>query len=331
VAEATTLTPEQQEAQLEQIALNSVNRLREQNELEERQAELFSIPAKFSAARDMATLENYWLSPDSLDRVVTSYIRQRTSSDSPIIGTDARRKLRLSQESRSLLLDDFKNIPFKKGRVYRDWEDYLKGDSQYCEITFDTKLACVDKNIQFIMPLHPLVQQAAVYFKIELPVKTSLKVVDEELPEGEYPFMIYDWEYKGITNTVQVKAFSSDDKVQNRILTYLETGAACLIKDIPESLFSGMKVKVREMWKQDKEQHCKSVKHWVDYKIHSLNISSEAQKRVAQAKKVENIREGELRKIEIRRDRTIAELKKKQESADIIVKRIVSGILKIVH
>ena len=44
-----------------------------------------------------------------------------------------------------------------------DWEDYLKGERPYCAVTFDTNLACVDKNIQFIMPLHPLVQQAAFY------------------------------------------------------------------------------------------------------------------------------------------------------------------------
>ena len=331
VAEATTLTIEQQEAQLEQIALNSLNQLREQNELEARQAELFSIPAKFSAAKEMASLENYWLSPDSLERLVTSYIRQRTSTESPIAGVESRRQLRLSQEARSILLEDFKKIPFKKGRVYRDWEDYLKGERPYCAVTFDTNLACVDKNIQFIMPLHPLVQQAAFYIKTDMPVKTYLKVIDEELPEGEYPFMIYDWEYKGITNTVQLKAFSTDDKIQDRILTYLETGATTVKRDVSESVFAELKAKVRESWAHDKEKHSQIVKQWVDYKIHSLNVSSEAQKKAAQAKKVKNIREGELRRIESRRDQTIEELHRKQESADIIVKRIVSGIVTIVH
>lgn len=331
VAEATSLTPQQQEAQLEQIALNSVNRLREQSELEERQAELFSIPAKFSAAKEMASLENYWLSPDSLNRLVTSYIRQRTSTEVPITGVEARRQLRLSQEARMILLDDFKKIPFKKGRVYRDWEEYLKGDKPYCAITFDTALACKDKDIQFVMPLHPIVQQAAAFYKTDMPVKTCLKVVDEEIPEGDYPFMIYDWDYKGTSNSVQLRAFSTDDKVQDRMLGYLETGAAIADQPMPDSLFAGLKAKVRESWQHDKEEHCANVKRWTDYKIHSLNASSEAQKRVAHAKKVENIREGELRKIETRRLQTIADLQRGQAAADIIAKRIVSGILKIVH
>jgi ERCC4-related helicase len=331
VAEATTLTPTQQEAQLEQIALNSVNRLREQSELEERQAELFSIPAKFSAAKEMASLENYWLSPDSLRRLVTSYIRQRTTTEVPITGVDARRQLRLSQEARMALLDDFKKIPFKKGRVYRDWEDYLKGDRPYCTITFDTALACKDKNVQFVMPLHPLVQQAAAYYKTDMPVKTCLNVVDEEVPEGEYPFMIYDWEYKGISNSVQLRAFSTDDKVQERILGYLEAGAAIADRTVQGDPFVALKSKVREVWQRDKEEHCANVKRWTDYKIHSLNISSDAQKRVAQAKKVDNIREGELRRIEARRVQTIEELQRGQAAADVIVKRIVSGFIKIVH
>jgi hypothetical protein len=73
------------------------------------------------------------------------------------------------------------------------------------------------------------------------------------------------------------------------------------------------------------------VKRWTDYKIHSLNISSDAQKRVAQAKKVDNIREGELRRIEARRVQTVEELQRGQAAADVIVKRIVSGFIKIVH
>ena len=331
VAEATSLTPQQQEAQLEQIARNAATRLREQSELEERQAELFSIPAKFSAAREMASLENYWLAPESLHRLVSSYIRQRTSTEIPITGVDVRRQLRLSQEARTVLLNDFKKIPFKKGRVFRDWENYLKGDSPYCAITFETSLACRDNNVQFVMPLHPLVQQAAAYFKTDMPVKTCLKVVDEDIPEGEYPFMIYDWEYKGVSNAVQLKTFSTDERVQDRILSYLEMGAAISDRELPDSLFADLRIKVHETWQRDRIEHRANVKHWTDYKIHSLNVSSEAQKRVAQAKKVENIREGEIRKIEARRIQSTADLLRGLESADIIVKRIVSGLIQIVH
>ena len=229
------------------------------------------------------------------------------------------------------LLDDFKKIPFKKGRVYRDWEDYLKGDRPYCAITFDTALACKDKDVQFVMPLHPLVQQAAAYYKTDMPVRTCLKVVDEEIPEGEYPFMIYVWEYKGISNSVQLRAFSTDGIVQERILEYLEAGAAIADQPVSDDAFTGLKSKVREVWQHDKEEHCANVKRWTDYKVHSLNVSSEAQKRVAQAKKVDNIREGELRRIEARRVQTVEELRHGQAAADIIAKRIVSGLLKIVH
>jgi hypothetical protein len=164
-----------------------------------------------------------------------------------------------------------------------------------------------------------------------MPVKTCLNVVDEEVPEGEYPFMIYDWEYKGISNSVQLRAFSTDDKVQERILGYLESGAAIADRTVQGDPFVALKSKVREVWQRDKEEHCANVKRWTDYKIHSLNISSDAQKRVAQAKKVDNIREGELRRIEARRVQTIEELQRGQAAADVIVKRIVSGFIKIVH
>ena len=228
-------------------------------------------------------------------------------------------------------MNDFKKVPFKKGRIFRDWEEYLKGDRPYCAITFDTALACKDNNVQFIMPLHPLVQQAAAYFKTDMPVKTCLKVVDEDIPEGEYPFMIYDWEYKGVSNAVQLKTFSTDERVQDRILSYLETGAAISDRELPDALFADLRIKVHETWQRDRIEHRTNVKHWTDYKIHSLNVSSEAQKRVAQAKKVENIREGEIRKIEARRIQSTADLLRGLESADIIVKRIVSGLIQIVH
>ena len=181
------------------------------------------------------------------------------------------------------------------------------------------------------MPLHPLVQQAASYYKSDMPVKTCLRVVDEDIPEGDYPFMIYDWEYKGLAESVQLKAFSCDDRVQDRILGYLETGAAEADLPLPESNLAVLKAKVKQAWQRDKEEHIANVRHWTDYKINSLNVSSEAQKRAAAAKKVENIREGELRRIEARRLETVAALQRAQESADIIVKRIVSGVLRIVH
>ena len=331
VAEATSLTPQQQEAKLDQIALNGINRLREQEELEARQVELFSVPAKFSSAKEMASLENFWLSPDSLSRLVISYLRQRTSTEIPIMGTESRKQLRLSQEARQMILEDFKRLPAKKGRIYREWETYLKGDSTYCAVTFDTALACRDASIQFIMPLHPLVQQAASYLKADMPIRTCLKVVDEDLPEGMYPFLIYAWEYKGLSNAVQLKTFAANEDVQERILDYLETAAEMDERDVPAEGITALKSKVHEVWKREKEEHGANVKRWTEYKIHSLDVSKEAQMRVAQERKVANIREGEMRRIEARHAQAVAELRRKQETADIISKPIVSGIIQIVH
>ena len=87
------LTEEERQAKLDQLADNSIRLVKEQRDLENRQTELFGLrlPAdQFQQDVDDAT--SYWLTPNSIDRLVTHYLKSLTGKEELLSSATGRRR-----------------------------------------------------------------------------------------------------------------------------------------------------------------------------------------------------------------------------------------------
>lgn len=325
----TTLTDEQKKRKLEKIGENQYRNIIQQRELEKEQISLFSIPSKLSTIDEFESFENYWVSPLALDHLVTSYLKDKVNVE--FIGSGDKRTLRLSEEDRKILFDDYLQLPIKKGKIYKDWEKYLKGSDQYCKFTFDIEQASKDKQMQFIMPLHPLVTAASKHFHAKMPIKTALQVVDNGIPEGEYPFMIYSWEYAGNYPTIKLKPICNNEIVEQNILTYLEIGAELEHFNDKNIDYELLKNNIHQQWNTELYLYKQKVNQQFEYQVNSLIVSADARKNVAAKNNLPNIRSVMINNIEKEKQDKILKLKQQSEKADILSKPILSGIIKIIH
>ena len=83
IAESFTLTAESGEERLQQLADNCIRQIREEQELESKQAELFGLNVPGQHWREeIEAAESFWLSPDALQGSVRAYLAGRLGSDS---------------------------------------------------------------------------------------------------------------------------------------------------------------------------------------------------------------------------------------------------------
>ncbi|HLQ29374.1 MAG TPA: SNF2-related protein, partial [Ktedonobacteraceae bacterium] len=138
VAENLTLTREEIQTRLQQIADNDIRLIQEQTALEERQKDLFgiSLPAQ-QLEREIQNVTSFWLSPWALQNLLQYYLEQNCGAKQTyILGEKPQKRLRLSQESRNIVLSHLQHLPRKFSPVFREWEKWLKGSSPYLPITF---------------------------------------------------------------------------------------------------------------------------------------------------------------------------------------------------
>lgn len=152
---------------LQQVTDNKIRLIQEQLQLEEKQKDLFGIRVPESVFRqEVEDANNYWLTPSALLNMVRLYLKKRINSDKEcIVGEKSLKDLRLSQNTRAVLLEDFKNCNFSKNSENRMWEKLLKSGEVHIPVTFDTESSKEDSSIVLITTSHPLVKQAAKFLK----------------------------------------------------------------------------------------------------------------------------------------------------------------------
>ena len=150
-------------SKLQQLADNEVRLIREQQELESRQAELFALrPPVVRAEEELQDASSRWLSPALLENLIRRYLGNIPSGEQAgVLGEKAVKTLRLNQEARNALLSDFGKLPRSTAVTYREWENWLKGTNPHLRITFDPGLATENPDVTLLSPVHPLVRQAA--------------------------------------------------------------------------------------------------------------------------------------------------------------------------
>ena len=339
IAENINLTDEERREKLEQLADNEVNKVQEQRRLEDREHELFGIQVpKNQADDDVRNSESYWLTSSVLLRFVRKYLENLIGSGEYILGEKTQKTLRLSQDARNALLSEFRKLPVKKSPLSRSWEKWLKGSEQHCSITFDSECAANKRATFFIMPLHPLVLQAAAFFESPVPVYSAFRVTDSDANEGSYNFAIYAWEYKGLRPEIKLVPIFENEAICESFFDYLEAGVAINLGEMTPASIDSEKLDKHHyvLWSKEKELHQKRTQEICSYRLESLKTSHRGRLNVvedqlasATNEKIQRMRRAQRDNIQADFDREIADLKKAETGADIHSRPVVFGHLKI--
>ena len=341
IAENYTLSEKERQAQLQQVADNKIRLVQEQEKLEQQQLELFGLRLpEDQMKQEIEEATSFWLSPPSLQRLVMLYLQNTCGKGQVfILGEKYLKTLRLAQNARNSLLQDFQQLPKQNTPVSREWEAWLKGGEQHLSITFEPDCASQNPKAAFIMPLHPLVKQAAQALEARPPAATTLKVQTNEVPKGRYEFVIYQWRFHGIREDLVLKPIASAKELTPHLSRLLEEAVDAPPDDPGNNappVWDALDVQHHELWSKVRVQHQQHTQELVAYRKESLSTSHRArlallqdQLKQASDEKLQRMRRSQIETAGADYERRIQELDKAMERADILAEPVAYGVLLI--
>lgn len=339
IAESFSLTPEERARQLQQLADNQIRRINEEQELEEKQAQLFGLNIPNQAWQDeIAEAESFWLSAGKIKDAITTYLTDRLETGTEYIRGDRPLKtLRLSQEARNRLLEDYRRLPRSIEPVARAWQKWLEGAEQTLRVTFDQDTAAEHPKAVHLSVLHPLVRQAAQHLDLNEPEFCSVSVKSETVAPGAYLFTLYRWSMCGIKPDQSLVVVSDDATIEASLFSLLQHATdadAALLPD--RAQFEALEARHHGKWAAAREDHMNENRRIVEHRRQSLTVSHRARRetiedQISQATndKIRLMRESELTRANADFDRKMAELQQAKNAADVMASPVVLGILTV--
>jgi len=339
IAEDFSLSEEDRKKRLQQLTDNKVRLIQEQNKLEKEQLQLFGIELpKAPMNRDIEQATSFWLSAKSIQRLVNHYLRTTCGDGRDyILGEKPLKTLRLSQEARDVLLEDFRKLGGSSTQIRKKWENWLKGADQYLPIAFESDCAMAHDDAAFITPLHPLARQAAGSLGGKPRVFAALKAQANEVPAGSYEFAIYQWRFHGIKEDLILKPVALSDSVTPHLLRFLERAADDRIdkrERFPSSVCDKLEEKHYPLWNEAREQHRRKTRELAAYRRESLSTSHRAwmaslEERIEQAddEKIRRMRQSQIDRAKADYDRRNKEIDEAMSKVDIVAESVAYGIL----
>ena len=279
IDESFELTAADRLEQFKQTVDNGIRQIEEDRKLESEQAELFglNIPNQ-KWLKDIEAAENYWLSPAALQRCVESYLASRLGTQQDhLLGEKSLKTLRLNQEARNLLLDDFKKLPKVKDPVARKWEIWLKGSNPTVSVTFDQAAAVENLLTLHFAVTHPLIRQAARHQKFDSAVYTALETESSVVPPGQYRFAIYRWSKQGIKPDEDLVAVSDAPAIEQHLFSLLQTARTAPNAPLMSPTeFEPLDIQHHGKWSAARANHEAENRQLVGYRTNSLTVSHKA-------------------------------------------------------
>ena len=339
VAENLSLTPLQRQTRLQQLADNQIRQLQEEEAVEEKQRELFGIrpPSADQEAADQAS-SNFWVNPAALLNLIVEYLGKRCGPGEYVLGEKPLKTLRVNEQGRGLLLEDFQISKNKGTATGREWSEWLKGSNQHIAITFDPATAKENSKAVLITPIHPLAQQAARSFVSQDGFVTCLKVKSSELQPGAYPFAIHQWTRKGIREDVLLQPVSREPKLVELFPRLLAEAVPCDTEATmpPYSDFDALESDHYALFSRARLQHQERERELVAFQKASLTTSHRARtanlgEMIANAgnEKIRLMRTVELQNAETDFRRRMDQLDLAANQADILSQQIARGVILI--
>lgn len=339
IAENFSLSEEEQRSKLQQLADNKIRLIQEQEELEQRQLELFGIRLpEDQMKKEIVEASSFWLSPASIRRLITLYLQQTCGKEQEfILGEKLLKTLRLSQEARSSLLQEFQQLLRQNTSSYREWENWLKGGDPHLSVTFESECASQHPEAAFIMPVHPLVKQAAMSLDTKKRVVTALKVKNNQVPAGRYDFAIYQWQFHGIREDLVLRPIASSEAVTAHLGRLLENAEDATADDQGGSgspVWNELDAQHYRLWSEARAKHRQRTQELAEYRRESLATSHRArialleeQLKQAGNEKIQRMRQSQIAAAEADYVRRIKDLDIASKRADIVTKPVAYGVL----
>ena len=333
------LTPEQRKTQLEVLADSKIGLVLEQERLEAQQLDLFGLSfPEDKMEREVEEASSFWLSSDSIQRLVTRYLHQKIGTDQEfILGEKPLKTLRLSEGARNTLLDDFQQFSREKTRVYREWERWLKGSDPHLSITFEADCATQHPDAAFIMPTHPLVKQAANALNAEQEAVTTLKVRTHKVPPGRYEFAIYQWRFLGIREHLVLKPIALSETLTPHLNDLLERAEDGDIQKNQTPIQKDALEKTHQhLWAEARDKHRERTQALANHRRESLSTSHQKRvtllkERITQAtdSNIQRMRHSELNNADAEYRRRIRTFDEALAKADVTAEPVAYGILEV--
>jgi ATP-dependent helicase HepA len=247
--------------------------------------------------------------------------------------------LRLGQDARAALLEDFRRLPRSLEPIPREWEKWLKGGQPILSVTFDQEAAAENPKAHHLSVLHPLVRQAAGFQQLTEPSYCALAARSPEVSSGEYRFALYRWTKHGVRTDEEIVAVASEPSIEGAVMTLLQS--ATEVNGSNQVLmvdFEDLDARHYAKWTAAQGIHIANNRQQVEHRIQSLTVSSLGRTKVIEEQiaratndKIRLMKQSERARAAAEFDRRSAELQQAANSGDIHSTAIVFGTLSITH
>lgn len=337
IVENFEITDEERQEKLQQMIDNKVRFIKEQEELEEKQRDLFGVHMPQSTFdSELSNATNFWLSTDNIHNLVTTYLRERIGENKEyILGEKEMKTLRLSQSARFMLLDDFKKSKPNRNEINRNWRKWLESGEQHLSVTFSSECSMKNPGVTLLSITHPLVQQAAKYLQSKGKVVSILKVKTNKFFPGEYPFAIFQWKLSGEREDLQMKTVSANTSLNRILLDLLKESYGSNFRfELSSSKWEEVENMHHSIWTTALKEHKSKTEEMILYKESSLQTSHNA--RIATLQEQLNnskndtyrvLTEGKIKRANEDFAIHMDELEKAKEKADVLFELLAYGLL----
>lgn len=339
IADAFSLSDEERQLSLQQMSDNKVRQMQEEQRLEDAQGELFGLNvAAASWEKRLNESRNHWLEPQALVCAVSCYLARRLGKDQEfLLGDKPLKTLRLSQDARQAVLEDFRKLPRSNDPMYRTWDRWLKGTSSTLAVTFEQE-AAVDHSDALLLSLgHPLLRQAASFLQEQEAVAVRVKALHASLPEGTHPFALYRWTKQGARHDEIIVPVAENSEIAESLLDVLTTASDASELEVPsQGVWDGLDAVHHRRWLSESTQHAEDNRQLIGVRIQSSTASFSARKVILQDQiskatndKIRLMKQAELDRAEADFCSRITALRQAADSGDIRATPIVFGVLEV--
>jgi superfamily II DNA or RNA helicase len=338
VAEDFSLTEDERNGRLQQLADNEIREIAETEALEEREAELFGVRiARRRIDDDIAQASSRWLEPVALERLVGVHMERALEvGRNPILGQGPAKTLRLSAEGRRRLIPA-RSRGVRPSLAEREWETWLRGDQPTLGLTFERETANKDRSLAFITPVHPLTQAAARSVAGDEEIHVALTACAPGLPAGDHPFAVYQWQLFGLKEDAMLVPVVADREITRAFMDLLAVAQDMSGASPPTaSMLEALDGWHHELWVARRAKHVTEAAEIARFRRDSLEASYRARMSILEEQRG-GAREARIRRMRTGQiDRAVADhrdalkgLARDEARADIIPRRVAAGIIRV--
>ena len=344
---AKNLTEAERAEKIAKLAENKVLRINEMRKLEDEGRALYGIDVE-SHVKDQAVqaAENEWISPEKIMKMLDSYLHNIFKDDASKLPEtffnekNKRINLQLTRSQRTILLGVLKNTKVKNHtRTLADWERFLRGTERMLSVTFDAAVAKEDNKLHFFNQFHPLVVEASKYECRDLDCEIGLEIIDDELPTGKYPFLIYNWVYKGERDDIKLVPVAENENLQRKIIPMLHHAKDFKFNSSDyENDWQNLEDNHYDEWKKAQNEFveevradCKFRQEQEEQTWRARKEKREAQYQNATDVNILNMNKGYYENIELQIEKIRKKYERIASAADINIAMLIKGVVNVVN